>query len=118
MKNRTAIGIVCVILAVVITFVVSPMVTRAGEGKKEVVRFINNISQGAKISEKDIETVKIAKTGIPHQMVRERTMHLAVNTPQMQVLHCMRNGRRIHIRLHTNQTAVPVNLRHRPKLTE
>lgn len=71
MKNRTAIGIVCVILAVVITFVVSPMVTRAGEGKKEVVRFTNNISQGAKISEKDIETVKIAKSSLPENYLSD-----------------------------------------------
>lgn len=51
MKNRTLIGIVCIILAVVIIFGVSPMINKMTEGKTEVVSFAKNISQGAAITE-------------------------------------------------------------------
>lgn len=47
MKNRTAIGIVCIILAVAITFGISPLVNKMTEGKTQVVVF-------SKIDEADI----------------------------------------------------------------
>lgn len=72
MKNRTAIGIICVILAVAMTFVVSPLVTKVSEGKKEVVRFENNISQGSKITEDDIDTVEISKNGLPENYLTDK----------------------------------------------
>ena len=72
MRNRTAIGIICVILAVAITFVVSPFVTKVSEGKKEVVRFANNISQGSKITEKDIDTVELTKSGLPDKYITDK----------------------------------------------
>ena len=72
MKNRTAIGIICIILAVAITFVVSPLVTKVSEGKKEVIRFANNISQGSKITEDDIDTVEITKNGLPENYLADK----------------------------------------------
>lgn len=44
MKNRTFIGLICIVLAVLTTFVVSPMVNRMSEGKTEVVRFVRDLS--------------------------------------------------------------------------
>ena len=55
MKNRTVIGIVCIILAVAVTFVVSPIVNKISDQKTEVVRFVNNVSHGTQIKETDIE---------------------------------------------------------------
>lgn len=72
MKNRTAIGIICIMLAVAITFVVSPLVTKVSEGKKEVIRFANNISQGSKITEDDIDTVEITKNGLPENYLADK----------------------------------------------
>lgn len=65
MKNRTFIGIICIVLAVLTTFVVSPMVNKMSEGKAEIVRFTKNVPQGAQITENDIEVVNIAKNSIP-----------------------------------------------------
>ena len=39
MKNRTVIGVVCIILAVAITFGISPLVNKMTEGKTQVVVF-------------------------------------------------------------------------------
>ncbi|MGN0467319.1 MAG: hypothetical protein ACI4GY_01165 [Acutalibacteraceae bacterium] len=49
MKNRTAIGFVCIILAVAVTFVVSPFVNKVSDKKAEVVRFANDVSHGTSI---------------------------------------------------------------------
>jgi len=73
MKNRTAIGIVCIILAVVVTFVVSPMVNKVSEGKVKVICFSKDILQGAEISEEDIDTVEIAKKSLPDNYLTDKT---------------------------------------------
>ena len=59
MKNRTVIGIVCVILAVAVTFVVSPMVNKVSDKKTEVVRFTADVEHGVKITDEHIELVKM-----------------------------------------------------------
>lgn len=73
MKNRTLIGIVCIILAVVITFGVSPMINKMTEGKTEVVSFAKNVSQGAAITDDDIQTVKIAKSALPEKAIKDKS---------------------------------------------
>ena len=65
MKNRTLIGLLCIVLAVLTTFVVSPMVNRMSEGKTETVRFTKDLSQGAKISDSDVEVAKLTRSSLP-----------------------------------------------------
>lgn len=73
MKNRTAIGIVCIILAVAITFVVSPMVNKVSDKKTETVRFTTNVTHGTKIKETDVEVVKISNSALPDKVVKNKT---------------------------------------------
>lgn len=73
MKNRTAIGIVCIILAVAITFVVSPMVNKVSDKKTETVRFTTNVTHGTKIKEIDVEVVKISNSALPDKAVKNKT---------------------------------------------
>lgn len=73
MKNRTAIGIVCIILAVTITFVVSPMVNKVSDKKTETVRFTTNVTHGTKIKETDVEVVKISNSALPDKVVKNKT---------------------------------------------
>ncbi len=67
MKNRTVIGIVCVVLAVAVTFLVSPLVNKMADKKTEVVHFANDISYGAVIKDTDIELVEISNTALPEK---------------------------------------------------
>ena len=71
MKNRTFIGLICIVLAVLTTFVVSPMVNRMSEGKTEVVRFVKDLSQGAQITEDDIEVVNLVKSSLPEVFIAD-----------------------------------------------
>ena len=73
MKNRTFIGVICIVLAVLTTFVVSPMVNKMSEGKAAVVRFTKDIAQGAQITEDDIEVVNLAKSSLPENFIPHKT---------------------------------------------
>ena len=72
MKNRTAIGIVCIILAVAVTFVVSPLVNNISDKKTEVVRFIADVSHGTEIKDTDVEIVKISNSALPEKVIKDK----------------------------------------------
>ena len=72
MKNRTFIGVICIVLAVLTTFVVSPMVNKMSEGKAAVVRFTKDILQGAQITEDDIEVVNLVKSSLPENFLSDK----------------------------------------------
>ena len=72
MKNRTAIGIVCIILAVAVTFVVSPLVNNISDKKTEVVRFAADVSHGTEIKDTDIELVEISNSALPEKVIKDK----------------------------------------------
>ena len=59
MKNRTIIGIVCMILAVAMTFAIAPVVNRLTSDTTTVVRLKQEVGRGTKITEDQVETVKV-----------------------------------------------------------
>lgn len=59
MKNRTIIGIVCMILAVAMTFAVAPLVNRLTSDTTTVVRLKQEVGRGAKITAEQVETIKV-----------------------------------------------------------
>ena len=65
MKNRTIIGIVCMILAVAITFLVAPLVNRLTSDTISVVRLKQDVGRGAKITEEQVEIVKVNTDAMP-----------------------------------------------------
>ena len=59
MKNRTIIGIVCMILAVAMTFALAPVANRLTSDTTTVVRLKQEVGRGTKITEDQVETVKV-----------------------------------------------------------
>ena len=72
MKNRTAIGIVCIILAVAVTFVVSPLVNNISDKKTEVICFVADVSHGTEIKDTDVEIVKISNSALPEKVIKDK----------------------------------------------
>mgnify|MGYP003294574049 CR=1 FL=1 len=64
-KNRTIIGIVCMVLAVAITFLIAPAVNKLTTDTVEVVRLSTDVLQGSKISEGQVEIVKMKTDTVP-----------------------------------------------------
>lgn len=63
--NRTIIGIICIVAALVICFGVAPMVNRLNDGKAEIVRVSQVILKGGQIAESDVEVVKVGAYNLP-----------------------------------------------------
>ena len=70
MKNRTIIGIFCIILAVTVMFGVTPIVNRLAEKKVDIVRVTKDISQGQKITADDIKIVTVGGYNLPGDVIK------------------------------------------------
>lgn len=64
MKNRTIIGIVCIVLALIVTFAVAPMVNKISDNRTDIVRMKKDVDRGFLISEDDIEIVTVGSHGL------------------------------------------------------
>lgn len=74
MKNRTVIGIICIVLAVVMTFVISPVVNKMTEGKEKVICFSKDIPHGSQITDEDVAEVEVLKSGLPENAITDKTL--------------------------------------------
>ena len=57
MKNRTIIGVICLVLAIIVTFVVAPLINRLADDTEEVVVVLQDIKQGSVITEEMVEFI-------------------------------------------------------------
>lgn len=71
MKNRTVLGLICILVALIITFAVAPLVNRVADKRIDIVRMKNDVSQGYKISEEDIELVSVGAYNLPSDVITQ-----------------------------------------------
>lgn len=69
MKNRTIIGIICMVLAVAITFLIAPVVNNLTSDTTSVIRLAKDVKQGSPITEADIEQVKVKTDSMPNGVI-------------------------------------------------
>ena len=72
MKNRTIIGIVCIVLALIVTFAVAPMVNKISDNRTDIVRMKKDVDQGFLISEDDIEIVTVGSHGLANGTITKK----------------------------------------------
>ncbi|WP_129721372.1 Flp pilus assembly protein CpaB [Xylanivirga thermophila] len=70
-KNRTAIGITSIILALIISFGVTPLLNNAMKKQTEVVRASKNIRKGEKITKDKIIKVKVGAYNLPQDIIKD-----------------------------------------------
>ena len=68
-KNRTVLGITCIVLALIICFVVSPLISRTGNKTMEIVRVTADIKSGDEITKDMVTEVKMAITNQPENVI-------------------------------------------------
>lgn len=73
-SSRTVIGIICIIVALVITFGVAPIINRFSDRKIEVVRVKTDIHRGQMITEDMIETVNVGSYNLPEGIIKEKDL--------------------------------------------
>lgn len=69
-KTKTFIGIICIVLAFIITFLLTPFLNKVTEEKMKVVRVKEDIKEGEIISESDLTIVNITKKDIPKGAIK------------------------------------------------
>ena len=72
MKNRTVLGLICIILAVATVFLVSPIVNRMTNGETTALRLSQDVKQGSKITAKQIEAVKVKSSTLPKKILKDK----------------------------------------------
>ena len=72
MKNRTIIGVICVVTALVLSFAVAPLVNRFSDSRFEIVCVKRDITKGHQITEDDIQTVTVGGYGLPADVIKDR----------------------------------------------
>lgn len=73
MKNRTIIGIACILMALIVAFVISPLVNKLGDSRADIVRIKRDIMQGHKITADDIEVVTVGSYNLPAEVMTDKS---------------------------------------------
>ena len=65
MKNRTVIGVICMVLAIAVTFLIAPLVNRLSTDTSEVIRLAEDVKQGVQITADHLEVAKVKTDSVP-----------------------------------------------------
>lgn len=68
-NNRTVIGIICMVLAVFMIFVLTPLINKASDDTVQVIRVAATVEQGMQIQKSNLEVVEVKKNTVPPEIV-------------------------------------------------
>ena len=71
-KKRTLLGVFCVVLALVVAFVLAPMLYQRQTEMVPVVQMAGNVSQGTVLAEENLELVEIPAANVPQGALTEK----------------------------------------------
>lgn len=70
-KNRTVVGVICILLSLLICFGVTPLFNKSISQKTEIVRVTKEIKAGDEITNDMIQTVEVGGFGLPENVIRQ-----------------------------------------------
>ena len=70
MKNRTVLGVLCIVLSLIICFAVTPLFNKAMSEKTEIVRVVKPISVGEEITSDMVKTIEVGSYNLPDDVVK------------------------------------------------
>lgn len=71
-RNRTVIGVLCILLALIICFGVTPMFSRSASEKAEIVRVTADIKAGDEITADMVQTVEVGAYNLPANIMTDQ----------------------------------------------
>ena len=72
MKNRTIIGIICIVVALIVSFAIAPLVNKFADSRVDIVRITRDVTQGHRLTADDIEIVTIGSFGMPADVITDK----------------------------------------------
>ena len=70
-SSRTVIGVVCIVLALLITFGVAPLVNRFTDQKVDIVRLKADVPRGQIITADHLEIVNVGSYNLPNNVIKD-----------------------------------------------
>ena len=71
-RNRTVIGVLCILLALIICFGVTPLFSRSASEKTEIVRVTKDIKEGDEITAEMVHTVEVGAYNLPQNLMTDK----------------------------------------------
>lgn len=71
LKNRTVLGIVCIALALIICFAITPLFNASKSSTMKIIRIKNDVKIGQQLTSKDIENVEVGAYNMPSDVLRK-----------------------------------------------
>ena len=71
-RNRTVIGVLCILLALIICFGVTPLSSRSASEKTEIVRVTKDIKEGDEITAEMVQTVEVGAYNLPQNLMTDK----------------------------------------------
>ncbi|RKD32396.1 Flp pilus assembly protein CpaB [Lacrimispora algidixylanolytica] len=71
LKNRTVLGIICIMLALLICFGITPLYNQSISQKATIVRVVKEIGSGEEITKDMVQSVEVGSYNLPEQVVRQ-----------------------------------------------
>ena len=71
LKNRTVLGIVCIVLALIICFAITPLFNASKSSTMKIIRIKSDVKIGQQLTSKDIENVEVGAYNMPSDVLRK-----------------------------------------------
>ena len=71
LKNRTVLGIVCIVLALIICFAITPLFNASKSSTMKIIRIKNDMKIGQEITSKDVEAVEVGAYNMPSEVMQK-----------------------------------------------
>ena len=72
LKNRTALGVICIALSLLICFAVTPLFNRSLTQTAEIVRMAKDVAAGEQITDAMVQSVEVGSYNLPETVVTDR----------------------------------------------
>lgn len=72
LKNRTTVGILCIVLSLVVCFGITPLFNQSISQKIEIVRVAKEIKQGDEITKDMVQTVEVGSYNLPENIIKTK----------------------------------------------
>ena len=73
LKNRTVLGVLCIVVSLLICFAVTPLVNAGLSQKTTIVRFVKDVKAGEEIKKGMLQEVEVGGYNLPENVLRSIT---------------------------------------------
>lgn len=71
LKNRTMLGVLCIVLSLLICFALTPLFNQSVSQKTSIVRVVKEIKAGDQITKDTVQTVEVGGYNLPENLLRQ-----------------------------------------------